>query len=200
MFHSFLLALLPLAQAAAITPAVRNPVLAQELAAMVKADQAARFKLIEKMKANSVAAGQGADAEAVAEVDRKNRARLKEIIREHGWPTISLVGRDGAHAAWLLVQHCDADRAFQKECLQLLKAAAEKGDASKQDLAYLTDRVLVGEGRPQLYGTQTKVTDGKAEPFPVAEPEKLEERRAAMGLIPMREYLKQVEAMYGRGK
>jgi hypothetical protein len=57
------------------------------------------------------------------------------VIEKHGWPGKSLVGADGAQAAWLLVQHADLDREFQRQCLPLLKEAAEKGEASKQNLA-----------------------------------------------------------------
>ncbi|WP_425473561.1 DUF6624 domain-containing protein [Streptomyces tailanensis] len=60
------------------------------------------------------------------------------------------------------------------------------GDASARHLAYLTDRVLVADGQPQLYGTQyTHEADGtELRPQPIADPERLDERRAAMGLEP----------------
>jgi hypothetical protein len=58
----------------------------------------------------------------------KNTARLKEVVAKHGWPGKSLVGEDGAFAAWLLVQHADADAAFQKQRLELMKPLLEKGE------------------------------------------------------------------------
>lgn len=193
-----------IAFAAAQSPAEpKLPELKKELAAMVKADQAARFKMIDAINAGRLKPGAlGAPPEltAVQEIDRKNRARLKEIVKQHGWPTATLVGQDGAHDAWLLVQHCDEDRPFQKECLALLEKAAAAGEASKRDFAYLTDRVLVGEGKPQRYGTQTEVKDGKATLKPTEEPEKLDARRAEIGLGPIAEYLKQIEAIYAPKK
>jgi hypothetical protein len=39
---------------------------------------------------------------AVGEADRRHTARMREIVAEHGWPGRTLVGEDGAHAAWLL--------------------------------------------------------------------------------------------------
>ena len=35
-----------------------------------------------------------------------------------------------------------------------MTTAAGQGKASRTDLAYLTDRVLLAEGEPQEYGTQ----------------------------------------------
>jgi hypothetical protein len=60
------------------------------------------------------------DWEIVATVDADNLAWLKEVVAEVGWPGQSMVGEDGAHAAWLLAQHADQDPAFQRRCLELL--------------------------------------------------------------------------------
>ena len=51
------------------------------------------------------------------QADTENTAWLKGIVNKQGWPTISDIGKDGFNAAWLLVQHADTDRAFQKQCL-----------------------------------------------------------------------------------
>jgi hypothetical protein len=50
-------------------------------------------------------------------VDRRHLERMRDLIARNGGPGKSLVGRDGAHAAWLLVLHADADRRFQRCCL-----------------------------------------------------------------------------------
>jgi hypothetical protein len=50
-------------------------------------------------------------------------------------------------AAWLLVQHADHDPAFQRVCLELLGGAVRAGEADVRHHAYLTDRVLLAEGR-----------------------------------------------------
>ena len=60
----------------------------------------------------------------LVETGQRNTARMKGIVDEHGWPGRSLAGEDGANAAWLLVQHADADPAFQERCLALMEAAA----------------------------------------------------------------------------
>lgn len=178
----------------------KNPALRQELLQMMKVDQDARKKLLELMKKRSLenhkdvsTALNSKELEEINKIDTQNQKRLKEIVAQHGWPGQSLVGKEGANAAWLLVQHADTDRAFQQKCLDLMKAMPA-GEVEKKNIAYLTDRVLVGQKKQQRYGTQL---DNKCEPQPIEDPDNLDKRRAEMGLNTMAEYLKQARQMYG---
>jgi hypothetical protein len=128
----------------------------------------------------------------LGEIDRKNRARLQQIVATVGWPGTTLVGSDGAHAAWLLVQHADADPPFQKSCLALMRGA-RKGEVAAIDVAYLTDRVRVAEGKKQLYGTQL---EHDFTPQPIEDVENVDRRRAEAGLPPLADYLKEAKRMY----
>jgi hypothetical protein len=148
------------------------------------------------MKILKVPSPDEAALRSIADIDRKNTARLKEIVDKHGWPGKNSVGDDGAHAAWLLVQHADRDRAFQKKCLTLLEQAVKAHEASPTDLAYLTDRVLVGENKKQIYGTQFRMVDGKWEPNPIEDEKNVDRRRKEVGLPSMAEYRKLIEQMY----
>lgn len=117
-------------------------------------------------------------------IDDANTSRFKEIVGQIGWPTISKVGEKVSDNAWLLAQHADHDPAFQKQCLALMKAADE-GDVPKANIAYLEDRILVGEGKLQQYGTQYFKTEAGATGVrPIEDMEHLNERRASMGLEP----------------
>jgi hypothetical protein len=128
-------------------------------------------------------------------VDQKNQTRLRQIVDQHGWPGKALVGKDAAHAAWLLVQHADGDLAFQKRCLRLMQAAP-KGDVELQDIAYLTDRTLVAQKKKQVYGTQLQGQGGNFTPQPIEDEANVDQRRAEVGLPPLAEYLKAARAGY----
>jgi hypothetical protein len=151
-------------------------------------DDGLRAELLRRVEKDQVAR-KALDTDAMLEADGENLPWLKEVVAAHGWPGASLVGTDGAHAAWLLAQHADADPAFQRQCLGLIGAAVEAGEASLLEYAYLTDRVLLAEGRPQVYGTQVTRRDGAWVPRDLRDPELVDERRTATGLEPLAEYL-----------
>ena len=158
--------------------------LRKELLKRTKEDQDARQKLIEltsRQRDENAKGSKLADSselKSVREIDRKNTAWLKMVVNAHGWPGKSAVGEDGAQAAWLLVQHADHDRDFQRQCLKLMHAALKKGEVTGQQVAYLTDRVLVAEKRNQLYGTQFQVKDGGAlVPYPIEDEVNVDKRR-----------------------
>jgi hypothetical protein len=151
-------------------------------------DERLRAELLRRAEKDQVAR-KAQDLDGMREADRENLPWLKRVMAERGWPGASLVGVDGAHAAWLLAQHAVADPAFQRRCLELLSAAVEAGEATERELAYLTDRVLVVEGAPQVYGTQLRRRGDHFEPFDLSDPDGVDERRAAVGLESLAEYL-----------
>lgn len=127
----------------------------------------------------------------IYQLDQDHVQALKEIIETVGWPGYQLVGEQASHAMWLLVQHTP-DQPFQRLCLSMLQEAVQKGDASSIDLAYLTDRVFVNEGKKQRYGTQWKGLPSEQNLYPVEDPAHLDERRRAVGLNSLEESLKQL--------
>lgn len=155
-----------------------NETLRQELLQMRDADQRVR-----------TAAFRATNFHAVLAVDSRHLARLKQIVDEHGWPGKSLVGEDGANAAWLLVQHATQDPSFMKRCRSLMERAVKRGEASAADYAYLVDRVRLQEGKPQLYGTQfIQDSKGRLVLQPLKDAEDVDERRREMGLMPLAQY------------
>ena len=151
-------------------------------------DEALRAELLRRMDKDQEAR-LDEESDRFPEVDAENLPWLKRLVAERGWPGSSLVGVDGAHALWLLVQHADTDPAFQRHCLGLLTAAVEAGEASPADQAYLTDRVLLHEGEPQVYGTQLTRRGGRWVPDDLRDPDGVDERRAAVGIPPLAEVL-----------
>ncbi len=171
---------------------VGNPSLRQELLAMEVIDQKIRTDWINAMSSHAM------DSTIVMRMDSIDRAdtkHIKEIIKEHGWPGIHLVGKDGAEAAFLIVQH-SPDTVFQKSCLPLVQEAFKGGEVSGNDVALLTDRVFVREGKKQLYGSQARIADGKLVVNPIEDEANVDKRRAELGLPPMAEYVKMLEEMY----
>ena len=166
-----------------------NPALRGELLAMMDQDQAARATLVPD--ASGMLVG---PEHTVEDVDARTTARMKQIIAQVGWPTRRLVGDDGAHAAWLLVQHADADLAFQKACLAAMEHQLATREVSPVDYAYLFDRVALHDGRKQRYGTQ--FADGR-EPFPIEDPANVDARRAEVGLPTLAEGIQQMHQKYG---
>ena len=133
----------------------------------------------------------------VQRVDRENLTRLKEIVEEFGWPTVAMVGKEGAQAAFLVVQHGVSDKPFMRKCLKLMKPLLESGEVGKPSYALLWDRTALQQGKKQRYGSQIMAVDGKWQATDVEDPANLDKRRATMGLGPMTEYLKRIEEMYG---
>ncbi len=122
-------------------------------------------------------------------IDVANTDRLREIINEHGWPGRSLVGDDGANNAWCLAQHASRQLDLQRWALELLRSAVAAGEATPKQLAYLTDRVRMNEGRKQPYGTQIVGSQSEGPvPWPVEDPDNLDGRRAEVGLEPFADY------------
>lgn len=124
------------------------------------------------------------DWSPVAAVDADNVAFLAPLLERHGWLGSDLVGVDGAHACWLLVQHASPDQ--QDTWLPLMERAVAGGTASARDLAYLRDRVNTHHDQPQVHGTQhTGYGGGPVRLWPVTDPDTLNQRREAIGLPPI---------------
>jgi hypothetical protein len=129
------------------------------------------------------------------EGDPARTDRLKEIVAEVGWPGFDLVGEDGEDAAWTIAQHSDLDPEFQSCALALLEIAVDDEQGSPGNLAYLSDRVAVAAGEPQLYGTQVGCRrDGLPKPAtPLAEPDRIDELRRKADLPPYTDYLSEMK-------
>jgi hypothetical protein len=114
--------------------------------------------------------------------DAQNATWLSALLARQGWPTTSLVRAEGERAAWLLVQHADTDIVLQRQALELLIEAVDAGEAPRWQVAFLHDRVARNLRRKQRYGTQYRTEPSGLVLYPSEEPEKLQERRTAMGL------------------
>ena len=171
--------------------ALELPELRRELLERRERDSSIRNRVIRSGAENP----DPALAAEMRKIDHDNTVRMKEIVREHGWPGPELVGRDGTSAAWLLVQHSTPE--FQKEMLPLVKEAFLAKKLPGSNYALLLDRVLVHEGKPQLYGSQGKWKNGVLDLHPIADEANVDQRRAEVGLGPLDTYLKGMRERYG---
>ena len=88
------------------------------------------------------------------------------------------------------VSHADADPGFQKKALELLNKTFADGQAQGKNVAYLTDRVRIADGLPQVYGTQLDYDDNAC-PVPggIENEAEVNMRRAKFDMEPMEEYI-----------
>jgi hypothetical protein len=124
-------------------------------------------------------------------IDKINRDRLKEIITEFGFPTRQLVGKDAMHGIFLMIQHSDGDKEWQKGQLPNIERAVKQGDMDGQSYAYLYDRIKINGGEKQLYGTQFRNVDPinkKVELADTEDVENLDRRRMEVGMMPIHMY------------
>lgn len=168
-------------------------VLHDELLAMEAEDIRVRAELLEEGSL-----GDGYNPR-MREVHERNAARLKQIIAAHGWPGRSLVGRDGSHAAWRVVQHAIGDPEFQRSCVHAVERAIMNREAPLAQLAFLVDRVRYFEGKPQIYGTQFDWdANDELNPWQIEDPEHVDERRHRAGLNSIADRTREMREQAGR--
>lgn len=125
--------------------------------------------------------------EEMEKLHNKNADVLNDIINEIGYPTIDKVGEEGSEAAWLVIQHAIGQPNFMKRCAKLLEIAVQENKANPINLAYLTDRIAVFEGKAQLYGIQFDWdVNGELSPLYFDDLTKVNQRRKSIGLTHLR--------------
>ncbi|MFB2119835.1 DUF6624 domain-containing protein [Parapedobacter sp. 2B3] len=158
--------------------------IAQQIIGMKKADLELRSRL-----AQSGQLSQGYH-KAMERVHNEHAQRLKDIIDTIGYPTIGKVGAPASEAAWLLIQHAIGQPDFMRKCRKLLEQAVQEKQADPKNLAYLTDRIAVLEGSPQLYGTQFDWDEsGELKPNRFDDLDRVNRRRAVIGLNSLEEQI-----------
>lgn len=125
-----------------------------------------------------------------AKEDHRNQELVISIIEKCGMPTLAEVGQKQMDAIWLGLQH--TDKKIRKKYFPKVEKAVQNGDLNKQQYALMKDRILMDEGKPQLYGSQIK--NGKL--YTLDSPTTVNERRKEMGLQPIEDYLKSFGIKY----
>lgn len=154
---------------------MKDKVLASEIMKRFTIEQAARAEFVRgKMKRSDF-----------KKIDRLHTVWMKQAIVNYGLPTYSLVGKKALGAFFMMVRHATQDAVFQKKVLQLLRQKLQKEprDVPKEEVAYLTDRLLESSGKPTLYGTLYNVKGLTVQSKPIRDAKNVEMRRRRVGIL-----------------
>ncbi|RSK45974.1 DUF6624 domain-containing protein [Hymenobacter perfusus] len=193
----FLLAMSFAGQASAQSGPVLYPKLSKMLDSLAYVDQ---WPMQQMFKQLPDSAGRNLE-----DVEKENYARhqpvLEKIVRQVGYPGFRQVGAKSSGNFWLLVQHADAHPDFQRQILKLMLPEVKRKNASPVNYAYLTDRVAINAGQPEEYGTQVTYEGAgtpavKAVSRSLRDPAHVNQRRAAIGMEPLENYLDMMTKMH----
>lgn len=122
-------------------------------------------------------------------VFRENCDVVKKYFSKYSYPGVKENGKETAMHFWTIVQHSDHDVEFQQQVLKAMKKELKNNNINRRNYAYLYDRVHKNMGKEQLYGTQIDWSSGRAQPYKLKYPDKVNELRKEMELEPIEEYL-----------
>jgi hypothetical protein len=127
-------------------------------------------------------------------VHQEHARRLRHMITQFGWPTETMVGQEGAKAAWLIAQHSIAEPDFMRQCRKLLEDASNQGEVPRWQFAFIDDRIRIFEGRPQRYGTQLCEKDGVLQACALEDPLNIDRLRQEAGLPPLTDIIERARS------
>jgi len=125
----------------------------------------------------------------INEKDSINLIKVKSILDNYGWLGADVVGGQGNSALFLVIQH--SDQLTQEKYLPMMRAAVKNGKAKGSSLALLEDRVALGQGKRQIYGSQIG-RDPETQIYyvsPLEDPDNVDKRRYEVGLGPLSDYV-----------
>lgn len=125
----------------------------------------------------------------ISENDSINLIKVKVLLDTYGWLGPDVVGGQGNSTLFLVIQH--SNQATQEKYLPMMREAAKKGKAQGNSLALLEDRVALGQGKKQIYGSQIgrNTVTKRYYVLPLFDPENVDKRRAEVGLQPLADYV-----------
>lgn len=195
MKTSFFLSTIVFLVTSTICFAQMNTRLKVELDSIYAADQLYREILAKPLKKDSLAKAEGYNPQEVQNrivtkmnmIDASNMKRVEVIINQYGYPGKSLVGEPTNEAAWYVIQHSKNIENY----FPMVEEAGRKKELPFTLVAKMQDRLLVQEGKEQIYGTQgrcefpqgSSTTNQKPDCYiwPIADAAHVNERRKQAG-------------------
>jgi hypothetical protein len=126
--------------------------------------------------------------------DSINLIKVTKILDQYGWLGSNVVGYNGNTALFLVIQH--SNKNIMEKYFPMMKDAVKKGNAEPELFALLVDRIEMLNGRPQIYGSQMQIIDGKRVLYKIIDEKNVNKRRAEVGLGSLEEYLKLANVEY----
>lgn len=125
----------------------------------------------------------------INEKDSKNLIKIQKILDEKGWLGRDVIGGQGNSTLFLIIQHSPIE--IQKKYLPMMRDAVKNNNARPSSLALLEDRVALGTGKKQIYGSQIGRNQETGEYYilPIEDPENIDKRRAKVGLGTIQDYI-----------
>lgn len=163
-----------------------------ELDSILKADQEIRLKLSSAYKDSD-------DTISIIRkmkvIDSTNLIRITGILDKYSWIGEDKIGWTGSSAIWAVIQHSPPE--IEEKYLPEMRKVVKKGNARSSQLALLEDRVLMFQGKEQIYGSQARTDSlGVTRFWPIMDEKNVNLRRFFAGLGPIQKYARSMGFEY----
>lgn len=131
------------------------------------------------------------DNNVIDSVDNFNYKVVDSIYKIYGWLSKSEVGNNASIAQFLVIQHSNLK--IQKQSIKRVSNAIKLGLLPPSNYALLIDRILIGEQKKQIFGTQLFFNDkdNKYEPYPIKDIKVADILREKLGMQKLSNYIQQ---------
>ncbi|WP_367221552.1 DUF6624 domain-containing protein [Marinilabilia sp.] len=115
-------------------------------------------------------------------IDQENLHKVLPILEKYGWIPQSKIGEKASDAIFYVIQHSSIE--LMEKYFWQLDSLALLGEASRKNAAMMEDRLLMGKGLKQIYGSQATTNlrpDKSLVIWPVSQPDKVDSLRKSVG-------------------
>ncbi|MEO0338729.1 MAG: DUF6624 domain-containing protein [Bacteroidota bacterium] len=118
-----------------------------------------------------------------------NEVKILDLLDTQGCPDEAIIGEQGSLTICNVLQHSSNE--VRQQYLPMMRKAVEEKKLAPRLLARAEDRLATDRGELQVYGGQIKYypETQSFDVWPIMDPATVDERRAAIGLEPMAEFL-----------
>ena len=117
--------------------------------------------------------------------DKQNQEYILSMLEKCGWP--EALNEQSHNTVFLVLQH--SPDSIMKAYFPQVQKMVKKGILLPDDEAIMLDRILMDEGKPQRYGSQTFAANNINYIWPIESLDSLESFRKEVGLPSMEDYI-----------